>query len=192
MNCNAVRGKVSYGHNTHTTVFTALLTLSGTTWMSQYENKLIPILVISHPLSASSIYYYSRHPPCSIYMPDSLFQQSCYKCSLVYLLAWHHQLHTPYISSPNHCLLFAEHDNNFATYFAVIPRLCHINKPTRVRGGDQPHILDLVLSNKPFIENIDILAPLGKSDHSLISTDCKLQTVDVCRAASGCSRKPKR
>jgi len=26
-----------------------------------------------HPLSASSIYYDPRHPPCSIYVPDSLF-----------------------------------------------------------------------------------------------------------------------
>ena len=30
-------------------------------------------------------------------------------------------------------------------------------------------------------KNIDILAPLGKSDHSLISIDCKLQTVDVIK-----------
>jgi len=28
---------------------------------------------------------------------------------LVYLLAWHPELHTPYISSPNHCLLFTAH-----------------------------------------------------------------------------------
>ena len=44
----------------------------------------------------------------------------------------------------------------------------YVSKPTRVRGDDQRHILDLILSNEPFIENIDILAPLGKSDHSLI------------------------
>jgi len=39
------------------------------------------------------------------------------KLSLVYLLAWLSPLHTPYISSPNHCLLFA-------TCFAIVPRLC--------------------------------------------------------------------
>jgi len=33
-------------------------------------------MVISHPLSASSIYYDPRHPSCSIYVPDSLFPQS--------------------------------------------------------------------------------------------------------------------
>jgi len=44
---------------------------------------------------------------------DTLFPQSCSKFSLVYLLAWYSPLHTPYISSPNHCLLFAAHPNKF-------------------------------------------------------------------------------
>jgi len=56
-------------------------------------------VVISHPLSASSICYDSWHPSWSIYMPDSLFPQSLSKLSLVYLLAWHPPLHTAYISS---------------------------------------------------------------------------------------------
>jgi len=62
--------------------------------------RLTPIIVINHPLSASSIYYDPWYPPCSIYVPDSLFAQSLSKFSLVYLLAWHLPLHTPYISSP--------------------------------------------------------------------------------------------
>jgi len=37
------------------------------------------------------------------------FPQSLFKFSLVYLLAWQPPLHTPYISSPNHCLLFTAH-----------------------------------------------------------------------------------
>ena len=36
--------------------------------------------------------------------------------------------------------------------------------------------LDLVLTNESFIENIAMLAPLGKSDHSVLSIDCRLQT----------------
>jgi len=44
--------------------------------------------------------------------------------SLVYLLAWHPPLHTPYISSHNHFLLFTAHAHTIATCFAVIPRLC--------------------------------------------------------------------
>jgi len=56
--------------------FTAFRTLSGTTRVSRYQKKhspTTPIVVINHPLSVSSIYYDPRHPPCSIYVPDSLF-----------------------------------------------------------------------------------------------------------------------
>jgi len=48
------------------------------------------------------------------------------KCSLVYLLVWHPPLHTPYISSPNDCLLFASHAHTIATCFAVVPTLCNL------------------------------------------------------------------
>jgi len=83
-------------------------------------------MVISHPLSASSIYCDPWHPSCSIYMHDSFFPRSLSKFSFIYLLAWHAPLHTPYISSHNHCLLFAAHAHTIATYFAVVPRLCHL------------------------------------------------------------------
>ena len=63
-------------------------------------HPLTPIVVIGHPLSASSIYYDPWHPPCSIYAPDSLFPQSFSKFSLVYLLVWHPVLHTPYTMHP--------------------------------------------------------------------------------------------
>jgi len=35
-------------------------------------------------------------------------------------------LHTPYISSPNYCHLFAAHAHTITTCFAVVPRLCHL------------------------------------------------------------------
>jgi len=35
-----------------------------------------------------------------------------------FLLTWHPPLHTPYISSPNHCLLFAAHARTNPTCFA--------------------------------------------------------------------------
>ena len=38
--------------------------------------------------------------------PNSLFAQPLTKSSLVYLLFWHPPLHTPYIYSTNHCILF--------------------------------------------------------------------------------------
>jgi len=58
---------------------------------------------------------------------DSLFAPSLSRSSLVYLLVWNFPLQTPYISSPNHCLLFATHHaHTIATCFAVGVRLCHI------------------------------------------------------------------
>jgi len=42
------------------------------------------------------------------------------KFSLVYLLAWCPPLHTPYISSPHHCLLFAAHAHSIATCSTVV------------------------------------------------------------------------
>jgi len=92
----------------HTHPYTAVLRLFGFCpgqpgWAGTRRNihPLTLIMVINHPLSASSIYYDPWHPPCSIYMPGSLFPQSLFKFSLVSLLAWHPPLHTPYISSTN-------------------------------------------------------------------------------------------
>ena len=60
-------------------------------WAGTKRNihPLAPTVVIDHPSSASSIYYNPWHPPCSIYVPDTLFAQSLSKFSLVYLLAWY-------------------------------------------------------------------------------------------------------
>jgi len=67
-------------------------------WASTTSNihLLTPIMVISHPLSASSIYYDPWHPPCSIYVTDNRFLQSLSEFSLVYLLTCtlHFILHT--------------------------------------------------------------------------------------------------
>jgi len=57
--------------------------------------------------------------------------------------------------------------------------LQHIDKPTRIRGGDKPHVLDLVLTNEPFIDNIEYLAPLGKSDHSVLNIHCSAQVQKI-------------
>jgi len=97
----------------------ALWILSGTTWVSGYQKKHSPTHTHrSHPW----------HPPYSVHVLYSLFPQSP-KFSLVYLLASYPPLHTPYISSPIHCLLFASHAHTIATCFAVVPRLCHLSQP---------------------------------------------------------------
>ena len=45
----------------------------------------------------------------------------------------------------------------------------HISEPTRCRGKDQPHTLDLIFTNEEnMVDKICIEAPLGKSDHAII------------------------
>jgi len=111
----------------------ALWAQCGTTRVSRYQKKHLPthtyhghqssLICFLHLLRsmASSLFIL-----CSTYVPDSLFPQSLSKFSLVYLLTWHHQLHTQYISSHNHCLLFSAHAHTIATCFSVVPRLCHL------------------------------------------------------------------
>ena len=50
----------------------------------------------------------------------------------------------------------------------------HIDTPTRARGTSIPHLLDLVITDEQFIENIDFQAPLGKSDHSVLLISCNV------------------
>ena len=52
----------------------------------------------------------------------------------------------------------------------------HIDKPTRARGLDTPHILDLVLTNNQFITEITYHPPLGLSDHMVIEIHCDFET----------------
>ena len=47
----------------------------------------------------------------------------------------------------------------------------HVTTPTRGRGSDKPSVLDLVFSNEEgIVDRVEILAPLGKSDHAVITT----------------------
>ena len=48
----------------------------------------------------------------------------------------------------------------------------HIEKPTRKRGKDDPSLLDIILTDESMqVSNISHLAPLGKSDHNVITFD---------------------
>ena len=113
--------------HTHThNHFTSLWNLSGTTRVSRYQKKHSPTHTHrghQSSQSAFSIYYEPWHPPYSIHVLYSLFPQSLSKFTLVYLLAWYPLLHTPYISSPSHCLLFATDTHTIAACFAVVPSL---------------------------------------------------------------------
>jgi len=88
-------------------------------------HPLTHIVVISHPLSASTIYYNPRYPPCSIYVPDSHFPQSLqvfFGLPPGLVPSTSYSIH----SFTNHCLLFVTHAHTIATCFAVVPRLCHL------------------------------------------------------------------
>jgi len=80
--------------------------------------KPVPEETFTHfHLSWSSIIPYLLHP--SIMIHGILPVQS------MHLTVFFHNL-SPYISSPNQCLLFATHAHTIATCFAVVPRLCHL------------------------------------------------------------------
>ena len=52
----------------------------------------------------------------------------------------------------------------------------YVDKPTRARGTDTPHILDLIISAENFLQNLYYESPLGKSDHCVLMFDCKVYT----------------
>ena len=43
-----------------------------------------------------------------------------------------------------------------------------------MRGIDMPHVLDLVLTDSDFIQDLCYLSPLGKSDHAVLQFTCCL------------------
>jgi len=117
------------GHMTQThNRFTALWTLSRTMrWAGIRRNihPLTPIVVINRPLSASAtITIHGIHPAQCTCL--TVFQTASLQVFFGLLLGLAPQLHTIYISSPNHCLLFAAHAYTIATCFAVVQRLCYV------------------------------------------------------------------
>ena len=62
--------------------------------------------------------------------------------------------------------------------------LQHVAEPTRQRGSDKPHTLDLIISSDNFVSEVEYLSPLGMSDHSVLKfsvqlcTDKKKQQID--------------
>jgi len=104
--------------------------VSRTTRVSRYQKKQFTHSHLSH----STVIPYLLPPSTKIHgiLPvhftclTVFFPQSISKFSLVYILAWHPQLQTPYISSPKHCLLFTAHAHTTTNCFAVVPRLCHL------------------------------------------------------------------
>ena len=92
--------------HTHTTILRLSELLSRTTWLIRYQKKHSPTHTYhSHQSSLICFLHLLRSMASSQFNLRALqfFPQSLTKFSLVYLLACHPPLHTPYISSLNHC-----------------------------------------------------------------------------------------
>jgi len=80
-------------------------------------------------LSWSSIVPYLLHPSTTIHgilpVQSTSLTVSFHNLSPSFLWTTGYPL-ASYISSPNHCLLFAAHAHTIATSFTVVPRLCHL------------------------------------------------------------------
>ena len=63
---------------------------------------------------------------------------------------------------------FSKFDQQFIDCIQNNDLFQFIDQPTRCRGLNTPHVLDLVLSNDLNISDIEYQSPLGKSDHSVI------------------------
>ena len=57
----------------------------------------------------------------------------------------------------------------------------HVSEPTRQRGENVPHCLDLVLTqNEHNVNDVTIHSPLGKSDHSVITWNLLVNKQRIC------------
>jgi len=66
------------------------------------------------------------------------------------------------------CSGLSENEMAFVNSLRENLLLQHVVNPTRQRGTDTPHILDLVLSSGDFVSEVDHLSPLGNSDHCVL------------------------
>ena len=65
-------------------------------------------------------------------------------------------------------------DNKFLDTLQKNFLIQHVQTATRVRGSDTPHVLDLVITDtNDIIDDIEILSPLGKSDHAILNIKCQ-------------------
>ena len=66
----------------------------------------------------------------------------------------------------------------------------HIKSPTRGRGINEPSLIDLFFSShEEGVESVNIDAPLGKSDHSLIKVFYRYQPMSFPRKLVCCYEK---
>ena len=78
-------------------------------------------------------------------------------------------------------------ESAFAVLFVLVlsspPYYQHITTPTRPRGDDEPHVLDLVITSDDNVSALEYRSPLGKSDHSVISFECQVDVPKVTKTS---------
>lgn len=70
------------------------------------------------------------------------------------------------------CSLLNDNEMAFVSSLRENLLLQHVVNPTRQRGSDTPHILDLVITSEDFVSGIEHLSPLGMSDHCILHFTC--------------------
>ena len=66
------------------------------------------------------------------------------------------------------CRGLSDNELKFVNILRKNSLLQHVVEPTRQRGSDTPHTLDLVITSDNLVSDIDHLSPLGMSDHCVL------------------------
>jgi len=109
----------THAHN----CFTVFWILSVMTRVSRYQKKhSLTHTYRDHQSSLICFLHLLRSMASSLFNLHAcqFFPQSLSKFSLVYLLAWHLPLHTPYISSPNRCLLGFDNRIDYQPHWLIL------------------------------------------------------------------------
>jgi len=71
------------------------------------------------------------------------------------------------------CASLNDNEMAFVSVLRENTLMQHVVNPTRQRGSDTPHILDLVITSEDFVSDIEHLSPLGMSDHCILKFNCQ-------------------
>ena len=127
----SVTAKATQKYHSQTTTTTATVLRP---FVRDYPGEPVPEETFTHPPSWSSSNLCQLLPSTTIHsiIPVQIACLAIFlrNLSLHVLFGLPHGLgpppHTPYISSPNQCLLFAKHAHTIAVCFAVVPKLYHL------------------------------------------------------------------
>ena len=71
------------------------------------------------------------------------------------------------------CSLLNDNELAFVSSLRENLLMQHVIHPTRQRGSDTPHTLDLVITSEDFVSEIEHISPLGMSDHCVLKFACQ-------------------